>query len=251
MRFISLCGNITQPFTKGHKRYYIVISMRNKHCQLTELYFSDKKSKSSIIVVQRFMVFSRNLVCWHTLISLECVTYIIIKMHICCSRGRHWQHTSSFQLHQMFQQQPIEPPSDKKPDCFPILTDPSSLFQHRESGSGVIGTAYTPLPQQYDVSLGNKSATLPQCSSAKNSPHRGIKTGIFDMGHGGVRTPGSSSSPAHSLQSTPSQSPRLHRKYNDLGVIQKPGAIDNTPLITPSTSTKVKLLLSSLFSGGC
>ncbi|KAK2185909.1 hypothetical protein NP493_217g02044 [Ridgeia piscesae] len=154
----------------------------------------------------------------------------------------HWADYVNYKLHQMFQQQPIEPPSDKKPDCFPILTDPSSLFQHRESGSGVIGTAYTPLPQQYDVSLGNKSATLPQCSSAKNSPHRGIKTGIFDMGHGGVRTPGSSSSPAHSLQSTPSQSPRLHRKYNDLGVIQKPGAIDNTPLITPSTSTKVQTL---------
>lgn len=144
----------------------------------------------------------------------------------------------TFQLHQMFQQQQVEPGADKKPDCFPILSDPSSLcfVHHREaSDSSVIGTSYTPLPQQYDVL--NKS---PQSSPSKNAPHRGIKTGMLDVAHCGLRPAGSSASPAHSLQSTPSQSPRLNRKYNGFGIIQKPGAIDNTPLIVPVTSSKVK-----------
>ena len=139
----------------------------------------------------------------------------------------------------MFQQQHLEPRSDKRRDCFPILTDPSSLcFQHQRDGSSpVVGTAYTSLSQPHDAS---KSATLPRSSPGKNSPHRGcIKTGSLDVGHCGLRGT-SSSSPAHSLHSTPSQSPRLHRKYNGFGVVQKPGAIDNSPLIVPLSMSKVR-----------
>ncbi|KAI0214878.1 Ubiquitin carboxyl-terminal hydrolase 32 [Lamellibrachia satsuma] len=152
----------------------------------------------------------------------------------------HWAEYVNYKLHQMFQQQQVEPGADKKPDCFPILSDPSSLcfVHHREaSDSSVIGTSYTALPQQYDVL--NKS---PQSSPSKNAPHRGIKTGMLDVAHCGLRPAGSSASPAHSLQSTPSQSPRLNRKYNGFGIIQKPGAIDNTPLIVPVTSSKVQTL---------
>ena len=160
----------------------------------------------------------------------------------------------------MFQQQHLEPRSDKKRDCFPILTDPSSLcFPHqrdggspvvgtsytalsqhqRDGGSPVVGTAYTSLSQLSQPHDVTKSATLPRSSPGKNSPHRGsIKTGSLDVGHCGLRT--SSSSPAHSLHSTPSQSPRLHRKYNGFGVIQKPGAIDNSPLIVPLSMSKVR-----------